>query len=373
MALVDGHTPASKGSAGGQNGVSSAVGRVRKELEILTLYPTESEASPAPPQQAGTKTVLKADWATTSKKENAIIPWKDTLLKKLEGKASGQTLLWLPGSGRHVSEGPDAYQPFTHVTRTLHLEDALEVCAHRRIRPKNIITFSSIDSRALPPGHPCADLKVLWFSAGVKDQDEGEDRHDWYGNVEFAVDASILLECWKYSFLVEMMTTPTHTTSRILLTNTDFSGVLRPYNPYCAGGPWQVSAEGQLALRKCSRYRFVGTNRHPHILEFLLDTSVRKEKKLLQACQLSFKNHEEAQDLTVRHVCNRYQRAKTACPTPFPRSVTATVFAMRLQQMNVPPHYVPKLSSESQQLYNEAMAQINFPFNKLCVTPLPYI
>lgn len=277
------------------------------------------------------------------------------MLKKLEGKASGQTLLWLPGSGRHVSEGPDAYQPFTRITRTLHLMDAVQVCAQRRMPPKNIISFSSIDSRALPPGHPCANLQVLWFSAGVSDQDEDEDQHDWYGNVEFAVSAAVLLERWKYSFLVEMMTTPTHTTSRILLTNTDFSGVLRPYNPYRAGGPWQVSAEGQLVLRKCSRYRFMGTNRHPHILEFLLDVSEEDERKMLKACQLSFKNHEEAQDLTVRHVCNRYQRAKTACPSPFTRSITATVFAERIKQMNVPLRNCPKLSSSSQQLFNEAM------------------
>lgn len=291
------------------------------------------------------------------------------MLKKLEGRMSGQTLLWLPGSGRHVSEGPNSYRPFTHITRTLHLDDALQVCAQRRMPPKNIISFSSIDSRALPLGHPCAGLQVLWFSARVSDQGEDEDQHDWYGNVEFAVNASILLECWKYSFLVEMMTTPTHTTSRILLTNTDFSGVLRPYNPFCAGGPWQVSAEGQLALLKCSRYRFQGTNRHPHILEFLLDVTEEDERKMLQACQLSFKNHEEAQDLSVRHVCNRYQRAKTACPTPFSRTTTATVFAGRLQQMNIPLRKVPKLSPHSQQLYNDAV----HPLTQQCVTPVPTV
>lgn len=295
------------------------------------------------------------------------------MLKKLEGKASGQTLLWLPGSGRHVSEGPDAYQPFTHITRTLHLEDALEVCAKHRMPPKNIVSFSSIDSRSLPPGHPCGDLKVLWFSTAAKDQDEDEAQHDWYGNVEFAVDASILLECWKYSFLVEMMTTPTHTTSRILLTNTDFSGVLRPYNPYSAGGPWQVTAEGQLALLKCSRYRFIGTNRHPHILEFLLDVSVRTQKKMLRACRLSFKNHEEAQDMKVRHVCNRFQRAKTDCPTPFPPSLTAAVFAQKLQQMNLPSYNLPKFSRRSQQLYDEAVARLQPPPGRPCVTLLPAV
>lgn len=293
------------------------------------------------------------------------------MLKKLEGKTSGQTLLWLPGSGRHVSEGPDSYKPFTHITRTLHLEDALQVCAQRRISPKNIISFSSIDSRVLPPGHACADLKVLWFSACISDQDKEEDCHNWYGNVEFAVKASVLLQRWKYSFLVEMMTTPTHTASRILLTNTDFSGVLRPYNPYCTGGPWRVSADGQSALIKCSRYRFMGTNKHPHILEFLLDVTAKDEKKVLKSCQLSFRNHEEAHDLKVRHVCNRYQRAKTDCPTPFPRAVTAKVFVEKLRQMNIPLSNLPKFSSHSQQLLNEAL-QLPAPSLAVpCVTIVP--
>lgn len=336
---------------------SLTVPQEQKEPQILTLYPSSprTEATTTSPNNC-LKTCLLSDREYNAKKENIATSWKDTLLKKLDGKNSGQTLLWLPGSGRHVSEGPDSYRPFTHITRTLHLEDAVEVCANWRIPPKNIITFSSIDSRSLPPGHPCSDLRVLWFSANVSG--EVEDQHDWYGNVEFAVNASVLLERWKYCFLVEMMTTPTHTTSRILLTNTDFSGVLRPYSPFRAGGPWQVSAAGQMALHKCSRYRFKGTNRHSHILEFLLDVRKADEKKILRECQLSFKNHEEAQDLTVRHVCNRHQRAKTPCPTPFPQATAATVFVARLQLLNLSIDNIPKLSSSAQQLYKKSLLQL---------------
>ena len=267
-----------------------------------------------------------------------------------------------------MSEGPDSYQPFTHITRTIHLDDALDVCTRWRIPPKNIITFSSMDSRSLPPDHPCADLRVLWFSAQVSTQEE--DKNDWYGNVEFSVRASILLENWKYSFLVEMMSAPTHTVSRILLTNTDYSDVLRPYNPFCGGGPWQVSAEGQLALQKCSRYKFKGTNRHPHILEFLLDVNKKTEKKILRECELSFKNHEDAQDLTVPHVCNRHQRLKTVCPTPFPSTLTANVFAVRLKQMNRGFSSIPKLSSSAQQLYKMSSAKVVPVPNMVFVHPV---
>lgn len=328
----------------------------KKEPQILTLYPSTTNAQAAS-TPATNKTLLSPDTEYSCKKESTTTPWKDTVLKKLEGQRSGQTLLWLPGSGRHVSEGPDSYRPFSHITRTLHLEDALQVCTRWRIPPKNIITFSSIDSRSLPTQHPCRELQVLWFSANMSEQEE--DEHDWYGNVEFAVSASVLLERWRYCFLVEMMTTPTHTVSRILLTNTDFSSVLRPYNPFRAGGPWQVSSEGQMGLHKCSRYKFKGYNRHPHILEFLLDVTEEDEKKILQECQLSFKNHEEAQDLSVRHVCNRHQRAKTPCPSPFPRITAATLFAARLQMMNSSLSKIPKLSSSARQLYNKAVQELS--------------
>ncbi|KAK8392483.1 hypothetical protein O3P69_014685 [Scylla paramamosain] len=369
IASVNGHT-VKKASVNGHNKKgekavvtlapspsSTPTRQGKKQPQILTLYPSSTDTQAAStPATCHHKTLLLPDTEYSSKKESTATPWKDTVLKKLEGQKSGQTLLWLPGSGRHVSEGPDSYRPFTHITRTLHLDDALQVCTHWRIPPKNVITFSSIDSRCLLSDHPCRDLRVLWFSANVSEEEE--DEHNWYGNVEFAVSASVLLECWRYCFMVEMMTTPTHTTSRILLTNTDFSSVLRPYNPFRAGGPWQVSPEGQMALHRCSRYKFKGYNRHPHILEFLLDVTEEDEKKILQECQLSFKNHEEAQDLSVPHVCNRHQRAKTPCPSPFPRTTTATVFVSQLQMMKCSLSKIPKLSSSAKQLYNKALLEL---------------
>lgn len=228
-----------------------------------------------------------------------------------------------------------------------------------------MITFSSIDSRQLPQTHPCADLKVLWFSTCFADQDE--DIPDWYGNVEFAVNAKVLLEQWKYSFLVEMMTTPTHTTSRILVTNTDYSSVLPHYDRYRVGGPWQVTSEGQFALISCSRFRFRGTNRHEHILEFMLEVTPEDEKRILKECQISFRNHEDAQDMKTPHVCNRYQRAGLPCPTPFPRATTATYFFQKLQQNNISLNIgIPKLSKSAQQYLQSFLEEKK----KLCIFSL---
>lgn len=199
--------------------------------------------------------------------------------------------------------------------------------------------------------------QVLWFSTSFAEEDE--DSPDWYGNVQFAVDAQILLEQWKYSFLVEMMTTPTHTTSRILMTNTDYSAVLQEYDRNRCGGPWQVTAQGQWALSKCSRFRFRGTNHHEHILEFMLDASPQDEQEILRRCHISFRNHEEAQNMKVRHVCNRYQRVGTACPTPYTREVTALFFFSRLQNIVIWEAGTPRLSECAQEFYKSFLEQTN--------------
>lgn len=258
----------------------------------------------------------------------------DQLLRKLKGKnGAPKKIAWRPGSGRHIDEGPDSYKPFTHIVRTLHLEDALQVLAKNRMEPKHIVTFSSLDSRYLPSTHPCANTKILWFSAKFSEEDE--DEPNWYGNVEFAVGCNILLEMFKYCFLVEILTTPTHTTSRLLLTNKDYSAVLPHYYRERSGGPWQVTPEGHLALINCSRYRFQGINVFDHVLEFMLEVTPQNEKKILSECKISFKNHERAKDTTTPHVCNRHQRLNTPCPSPFSPTETATLFYQKLHQMSV--------------------------------------
>lgn len=222
----------------------------------------------------------------------------------------------------------------------------MDICLSRRIRPKNVVTFSSLDSRELPPDHPCAKMKVLWF--GAKNQEE-EEPSNWYGNVEFAVDAQILLTQWKYCFLVEMMTAPTHTASRLLLTNNDYSSVLPRYYNSQSGGPWQVTPKGHRALIQCSRYLFKGTNVHDHALEFMIEATPKDERAILAACQISFKDHQRAKNMDIPHVCNRYQRLGKQCPTPFSASQTAIAFFKSIQQSLRCDRLPVKLSPEAKE------------------------
>ncbi|XP_064097860.1 uncharacterized protein LOC135209138 isoform X2 [Macrobrachium nipponense] len=279
--------------------------------------------------------------------------WNDKLLRKVVQNGQWKKAAWLPGSGRHINEGRDAYEPFTHVVRTIHLEDAVQVLATGRMEPKGLLVFSSLQSGALPDDHPCKNLKVLWFSARFKSV-RGEDPN-WYGNVEFVLPCRLLQEMFQYCFLVEIVTKPTHTDSRILLTNTDYSSVLPHYNIKQPGGGWMVNQDGHLALRKCSRYRFRGTNMFDHVLEFMLEVKEEDEKKILSSCKIDFKNHEDARDTTKVHVCNRYQRLKKSCPTPYTSVETAEAFQRDLKDVGVIwKKTYPKLTKHAKRCLSEA-------------------
>ncbi|XP_047473325.1 uncharacterized protein LOC125028068 [Penaeus chinensis] len=355
--------------------------------EIVTISPKASARSPRPAAQSGSLPDLHRhdkEIHSCSRRENyqeekhCIGPewsWEDQLLKTREGPAGkrkrGKTILWRPGSGRHVDEGRDSYRPFTHVSRVVHLGEALDICFNRRMKPKKVQTFSSIDSRELPADHPCANMKVLWFGA---DNQAEEEPSNWYGNVEFALDAQILLTQWKYCFWVEMMTAPTHTASRILLTNKDYSSVLPRFYSSHAGGPWQVTPEGHKGLVQCSRYRFMGTNVHSHALEFMIEATPEDERAILAACQISFKNHDRAKHMNIPHVCNRHQRLGTPCPTPFNASQTAREFFKHIQRSCMPWSRLPgRLSPEAQkqlEFFNEDERRI--AMQKYFVSPPVY-
>ncbi|KAK7074969.1 hypothetical protein SK128_004901 [Halocaridina rubra] len=316
--------------------------KVREEPEVVTLTLGGSEGQSH--SSVGLKTVTeKSDTSARVTNPMITIPhpvqlsansWDDQLLRKLKGSnGKWRKILWRPGSGRHIDEGPSSYRPFTNIVRTLHLDDALQVIAKNRIEPKNIITFSSIAASVLPPDHPCSNLRILWFSAKL--DNEKDDDPNWYGNVQFAVSCDMLVNLFKYCFLVEIMTTPTHTTSRLLLTNKDYSAVLPRYYRERTGGPWQVSSEGHKALIHCSRYKFRGENIFDHVLEFMLEVTQEDEHKLLSKCKISFMNHENAADCTIPHVCNRYQRVHAQCPTPYSCEETAQKFYEGIQQLPV--------------------------------------
>lgn len=315
----------------------------------------KAPASATPTGGAGRK---KADFTPSAPPKTTVGPansWDDKLLRKLVQNGRCKKTAWLPGSGRHINEGRDAYEPFTHVVRTLHLEDAVQVLSTNRMKPKSLVTFSSLQHGTLPDDHPCKELKVLWFSARFKS--EKEEDPNWYGNVEFAAPCHLLLEMFQFSFLVEILTTPTHSVSRVLLTNKDYSSVLPHYNRKQPGGGWMVSQDGHFALRKCSRYRFRGTNIFDHVLEFMLEVSAKDEKKILSSCKIDFKNHEDARDTRQAHVCNRYQRLKQPCPTPYTSLETAEAFHSGLKKTKVNWNKIyPKLTEHARQCLPEAAA-----------------
>ncbi|XP_066945831.1 uncharacterized protein [Macrobrachium rosenbergii] len=280
-------------------------------------------------------------------------PRNDLLLRKHVHNDVPKKIAWLPGRGRHIDEGEDAYEPFTHVVRTLHLDDAVQVLARNRMEPKGLVTFSSLQSGKLPDDHPCKNLRVLWFSARLKSV-RGEDPN-WYGNVEFGLPCRLLPEMFRYSFLVEMMTAPTHTDSRILLTNRDYSSVLPHYNRGQIGGGWLENEDGHFALRKCSRYRNQGTNKFDHVLEFMLEVTPKDESQILSRCKIDFKNHEDAEDTSQPHVCNRYQRKGESCPTPYTSAETAAEFRSDLRDMGVGWKKIyPKLTNHAKRCLSEA-------------------
>ncbi|XP_064097858.1 uncharacterized protein LOC135209136 [Macrobrachium nipponense] len=314
--------------------------------------PTSATATGGAGRKVEAHTTPNASPRTTMGPANS---WDDKLLRKLVQNGKWKKTAWLPGSGRHINEGRDAYEPFTHIVRTLHLEDAVQVLATNRMKPKSLITFSSLQNGTLPNDHPCKELKVLWFSARFKS--ENEEDPNWYGNVEFAVPCHLLLEMFQHCFLVEILTTPTHTVSRVLLTNTDYSSVLPHYNSKQPGGGWMVNQDGHFALRKCSRYRFRGTNMFDHVLEFMLEVTAKDEKKILSSCKLDFKNHEDARDTRQVHVCNRYQRLKQSCPTPYTSLETAEAFHSGLEKTKVNWNKIyPKLTEHAKQCLPEAAA-----------------
>ncbi|XP_045603187.1 uncharacterized protein [Procambarus clarkii] len=239
-------------------------------------------------------------------------------------KGPKPTVLWLPGNGRSISPNLNSYRAFDHIFRTVHVHEALEICMDQKMIPKYIISLSSLNRKFLKHNHPCKNLRVLWFGTNHPEADEEE--HNWYGNVEFRLPVDLLLKHWKYCFLVEIMSAPTHTATRLLLTNKDYSAVLSKYDPYTPGGPWLKTTEGHLGLTDCLRYNNIGYNRHGNTLEFMIEVTAYGQEKILENCEISFVNHSEAKDKSRPHVCHRFQKSENGCPSPFARALGSRIF-----------------------------------------------
>ncbi|KAG7175105.1 hypothetical protein Hamer_G022447 [Homarus americanus] len=225
---------------------------------------------------------------------------------------------------RSVVPTHNSYISFDRVVRTVHLAEALDVCVRQRMEPKFIYSLCSINRKILRRDHPCKNLQVLWF--GGKHPDYDEDEPDWYGNVEFAIHVDFLLKKWNYCFLVDMMSAPTHSVTRLLITNTDYSRVLPKYDPTEPGGPWHITPKSHELLTDCLRYNNKGNNIHGHTLEFMIEATPFGQEKLLENCEISFRNHSEAEDMSRTHVCHRFRNTNVPCPSPVKSSMASRIF-----------------------------------------------
>ncbi|XP_050692305.1 uncharacterized protein LOC126983556 [Eriocheir sinensis] len=261
-----------------------------------------------------------------------------------------KNVLWRPGEGSSVVLRESDYRPFCHVGRTVHLDDALHICADNWMQPKPITTLSTLSDKIWHKQnhHPCRNLRVLWF--GPKLDGEDEDAHDWYGNVQFAFPTDVMMHHWRKFYLVEMLTTSTHTTTRILVTNADYSSVLPPYDPRTPGGPWRLNSEGRHeCLADCRRYSNEGNNGNGHILEFMIEVEPFQIRTILAESTLSFRNHEQGGNVGP-HDCHRSGRL-SMCPTPLTRDEAARIFFLEHQRSSLQQNMAaPRLSPSAETL-----------------------
>lgn len=285
-------------------------------------------------------------------------------------RSSRPTVLWRPGGGRRIDLGLDSYRPFHRIVRTVHLQDAVHICEAHAMSPRPVTSLNSLSRRSLRRGHPLRGLQVLWFGTRHEERDANE-AHDWYGNVEFSLAADVLLAHWGFAYLVELMTSPTQTVTRLLISNRDYTRFLPVYDPYCVGGGWYISPEGEhLELANCSRFNGEDPrlNRHGHTLEFMIEvTPWHQGNLLLSECQISFRNHEDARLMHRKHVCHRFQQQNLLCPTPWSTKETSRIFFElhhRLSQSR--PMATPPLSPQAE-LHLQRFSREH----ELALAPLP--
>ncbi|XP_068200906.1 uncharacterized protein [Palaemon carinicauda] len=269
----------------------------------------------------------------------------DELLFKSKGPKS--KFFWRPRNGRSVVLPNKPYAPFNRIVRTVHVDEALQMCQEQKMEPKPVSTNSCLSMYALKnTNHPCKRLKVLWF--GTEPGGDGLE-HDWYGNIQFSASANILLNKWKFCFLVELMTAMTHTTTRVLITNTDYSSVLPVYDPYQQGGPWYIDSQGQhYVLSDCCRYNSEGFNKNGHNLEFMIEVTPSGGKGILKECVISFREHLRALDTRLPLRCHRTQFRNEECPFPVSSITASKLYFYRHESMcSLYPTFTPALTEDA--------------------------
>lgn len=285
--------------------------------------------------------------------------------------AAPNTVLWRPREGSSVVLKERDYQPFNQIVRTVHIPDALAICAVNGIVPKPILSLSTLKATVLHPqrSHPCRNLHVLWF--GAKLDGEDEHAHDWYGNVEFAVPIDVMMLQWRNLYLVEMVQAPTQTITRILVTNADYSSVLPPYDPRTPGGPWRLTPDGRHErLVDCRRYNSKGYNRHGHTLEFMIEVTPFGMRKILDEVTISFRNHHLGLS-GGPHDCHRFGKTLT-CPTPFTVDEGSHIFFKEHHRLiGRQPMATPRLSPSAEAFRQRFLAAEEIPRNVLQVQAPP--
>lgn len=270
-------------------------------------------------------------------------------------------VLWRPQAGSSVVLKEGDYRPFSQVVRTLHIPEALAICAENGIAPKRIESLSTLNAKVLywQRHHPCRNLRIIWFGARL--DEEEEDAHEWYGNVEFAISIHTMMQRWKNLYFVEMMTTKTQTITRILVTNSDYSSVLPQYDPRISGGPWRLTPDGQhQRLVDCRRYNSKGYNRNGHILEFMIEVTPFGMKKILDEVTISFRNHHLAL-CGGPHDCHRFGKTLT-CPTPFTMEKSSMIFFTEHNRLIArQPMATPKLSPSAEAFRQHFLAAEKIP------------
>ncbi|XP_050692302.1 uncharacterized protein LOC126983555 isoform X1 [Eriocheir sinensis] len=284
----------------------------------------------------------------------------DVLLYTTNG--ASKKVLWRPGGGRSVVLRETDYRLFSQVGLTVHLYDALTICGDNGMIPKPITALSTLRDKTLQwqKHHPCRNLRVLWF--GAKLDGEDEDAHDWYGNVQFAFPTDVMMHHWRNFYLVEMLTTSTHTTTRILVTNADYSSVLPPYDPRTPGGSWRLTPDGRHeCLADCRRYSNQGCNGDGHILEFMIEVEQFQIRTILAESTLSFRNHEQGGN-GGPHDCHRSGRLPM-CPTPCTKDVAAKIFFEEHQRSGLQQDMAtPRLAPSAERLRMDFPAGREYSF-----------
>lgn len=121
-------------------------------------------------------------------------------------------------------------QPLVTVSHVAHVPIAVRIVEDARLRADLVFDDSKLNTKR---------IRVVWMSPNDWDRPNGFR----YGNVRFSYDWATLLGS-KKAFWVESIAYGVEA-CRILITETDYSSVLDPYDPTIGDGPWWVDSKGQ--------------------------------------------------------------------------------------------------------------------------------